>query len=385
MTYSVTVIRDPDALLEVLPEWRDFMASNPHGCSFYNDPEIVELAVSHDGPSPYIVLVRRAGRLECVAPFGIHSSHFGLRLSVFKLASFSVRLLKLFGEDVVYSADADVAKCCSLIFKSMNFADFDLVYFEALDTRSPLWEYCSATNGKRNGLRFARLARAKEQSFQIALPPTFPEYVATLGSSTRNSLKRRAKRLFADHSAKLVKITTPDQVEQFLDDADAIFSDSWQAKTYGIVKKNSDMDVARMKHIAQQGWLSCYLLTSDLGPLACQFGYSYGSTFYACDFAFAQRWSALGPGAVLMYMMLEDMYLGSTPRVVDLGAGDSLQKRTFRGSPRDVGDYYVLPHNRLRHVFTLQRGLSVIEAAARALLIRTGFDKVVRRVLKHKH
>ena len=173
MTYEVTVIRDLDALQAVLPEWRDFIASRPHGCSFYNDPDIVEFAVSQNGQSPHIVMVRRAGRLECVGPFSVHSSQFGLRLSVFKLASFPVHLLKLFGEDFVYSADADAATCCSLILNALDFTDFDLVYFEALDTRSPLWAYCSATNGTPNGLRFRQAGSRYGEVFPNRTPTNF--------------------------------------------------------------------------------------------------------------------------------------------------------------------------------------------------------------------
>ena len=384
MTYSVTVVREPDALIEVLPEWRDFIASKPHGCSVFNDPDVVEFAVSQNGPLPYIVMVRRAGHLTCIAPFGIHSTHFGLRLSVFKLASFSVRLLKLFGDDVVYSADADMAECCSLIFKSMGFQSFDLVYFEALDMQSRLWQYCASANGKPSGMSFARPASAREKSFQIELPPTFAEYLATLGSDTRRTIKRRTKKLLAEHGATLVKVTTADQVPSFLNDVDAIYRDSWQAKTYGHWKRNGDEEIARFEHIARQGWLHCYLLTSDVGPLAFQIGYLYGDMFYAFGCAFSQQWCSFGPGVVLMYMTLEDLFQSCRPRVIDLGYGDGALKRTFRGLSRDVGDYYVTPVNRWRHLVAAQRGLSEIETIARNALVRTGLDNVVRRALKHK-
>jgi CelD/BcsL family acetyltransferase involved in cellulose biosynthesis len=292
--------------------------------------------------------------------------------------------MTLFGDDFVYSKNADVDHCCSLVFDALHREDFDLSILEGIDTDSRLWHYCATANGQPRGLRLVRSSRRTDKSFNLELPKSFAEYLATLGSSTRGSLKRRTKKLLADHSGKLIKVVLVDQVRSFLDDVDKIFRDSWQSKTYGEVKRNRDAEIARLEHVARQGWLSSYLLTSDLGPLAFQIGYRYGNTYYACDFAFARNYSSLGPGATLMYLMIEDLFRDDPPRVVDFRAGDSPQKRTFRGVPRDVGNYYVIPSNRWRHFVNAQRGLSEFESIVRTALVRMRLDDVLRRILKHK-
>jgi hypothetical protein len=384
MTYEVQIVRDRAGLNRALPELREFLARDVGGASFFHEPAIIDCNLSHDGVTPHIVFVRRAGKLQCVAPFRVQPSRIRMRFSVFQLASFRARLLTLLGSEFIYSPNADVPQCCALVFDSFKDAEFDLGWLHAIDMRSRLWEYCAAKNGKRRGLHFARASRVADKAFQLQLAQSFDEYLATLGSSTRSSLKRRARKLLTDHAAELVKVTSADQVQMFLDSADAIYSDSWQAKTYGPVQKNNDMEIAKLKHIADLGWLRSYLLTSNVGPLAFQLGYQYGDTFYACDFAFAQKWSNLGPGSALMYFMLEDLYQERPPRVIDLGAGDSPQKRTFRGSPYNIGDYYVVPQSRWRYVIRAQWLLSEIERITRAALVRTGFDGAVRRFLKHK-
>jgi CelD/BcsL family acetyltransferase involved in cellulose biosynthesis len=174
-------------------------------------------------------------------------------------------------------------------------------------------------------------------------------------------------------------------VRPFLNDVESIFRDSWQAKTYyGSETKNSDAEIARLEYIARLGWLRCYLLASDLGPLAFQIGYSYDNTYYASDFAFAREWAHLGPGAVLMHLMLQDLFEFDPPEVVDLGAGEAPQKQTFRASPREVVDLCLVPRNRWRFLLAVQRGLSVIEGAVRTALVQTGLANTVRRLLKHK-
>ena len=225
---------------------------------------------------------------------------------------------------------------------------------------------------------------ALEKSLQIALPPTFAEYLSMLSAGTRYTRKRDTKKLLADHGATLVRITTADQVPSFLNDVDAIYRDSWQAKTYGYWKRNSDEEIARFKHIASRGWLRSYVLVAHGVPMAFLIGHLYRSSFYIPAWAFAQKWSHLGPGAVLVYLTIEDIYKDTPPGMVDLGYGDSAIKRSFRGSPHDVGDYYVTPGNRWHHLVAAQRGLSEIETVARNALIRTGLDNAVRRLLKHK-
>jgi hypothetical protein len=384
MAYKVTVIRELAHLHQILPEWQRFVAAGPRGCSLSDDPALIEYALSKDGLSPYIVVVRKAGRIECIAPFCVQSSRFSLRLSVFKLASFPVRLLKLFGENIIWSADADMAECCPLIFGALDFESFDLAYFEALDSRTPLWEYCSAANGKPNGLSFVRPTGVMEKSFRIDLPPTFAEYVAKMGSKTRYSRKRSTRILFAEHGAELTRISTAEQVRSFLSAVDNIYRDSWQSKTYGHWQRDSEVEIARFVEIARLGWLRSYLLTCKEGPLAFLIGYLYRDVYYIPAWAFAQRWSNLGAGAVLVYLTIEDLYKDTPPKTIDLGYGESAIKRSFRGEPYDVCDYYVSASSRWRALVTAQRRLSGVELAVRATLVRSGFDGAVRRVLKHK-
>jgi hypothetical protein len=84
-----------------------------------------------------------------------------------------------------------------------------------------------------------------------------------------------------------------------------------------------------------------------------------------------------------MFWMLEDLHSDCPPRTIDLGAGDSPQKQTFRSVPHNVGDFYIVPKNHLRYVVAAQQLIGAIEAPARAVLAGLGLDNSVRRFLKH--
>lgn len=382
--YDVDVIDTRSALQASLPEWREFIATNPRGSSLFNDPVIIDADLAGEAAAPLIVQIRRRGELQCIAPFSIRSARLPIQFSVYTLARCPLQLLNLYGTDLVFAADADTQACCGLAFDSIRDATFDLGLLYSLDSNGGLSRYFTSTIGKSRRFAFQRRYDHFDKCFHLQLPETFAEYLSTLGSSTRGTLKRRTKKLQTIHAARLKKVTAPDEVPEFLQSVTAIYSDAWQSKTYGQVQRDRPAEIQRLQSIAQEGWLRSYLLESDEGPLAFQIGYQYRDTFYACDFAFARKWAELGPGAVLMYLMLEDLFNELRPQVVDLGAGDSPQKHTFRGAAFDVGDYWVMPPNRWRHVARAQRYLTRIESNCRSLLTRTNLDKAVRRLLKHK-
>lgn len=382
--YGVEIVETRDALRAVLPEWREFLASNPHGCSWLNDPVMIDSDLAGEAVAPHIILIRRHGELKCIAPFSIRSARLPLQFSVYTLARFPLTLLNLYGTDLIFASAADAQACCALAFESIGDAPFDLGVLYSLDSRGELWKYFTATNGKQRRFEFQRRYDHFDKCFQIQLPQTFAEYFSTLSSNTRSTLKRRTKKLTTGHAARLRKVTAPGEVREFLQSVAKIYRDTWQAKTYGQIERDRPAEIERLESIAREGWLRSYLLETDDGPLAFQIGYQYGNAFYACDFAFARKWSDLGPGAVLMYLMMEDLFNDRRPQIVDLGAGDSPQKHTFRGSAFDVGDYWVLPPNRWRYAARTQRCLTIAESSVRSLLVRTKLDVAIRRMLKHK-
>lgn len=382
--YEVSIVRDRDQFRLLLPEWRDLLARGTLRGEFVNDPAVIDLELAMGAVAPHVVLVRRDGELQCIAPFSIRSAKLPIQFSVYTLARYPLQLLNLYGTDFIFAAGTDTRACCALACDAIQDAPFDLGVLYALDSRGELWRYFHSLNGMPRRIRFVRPDHQCDKCFQIELPATFAEYMASLSSSTRSSLRRRSKKLHSQRAAQLRKVASPYEVEMFLSCVENIYRDTWQAKTYGQIQRDRPSEVERLKSIAREGWLRCYLLESDQGPMAFQIGYQYHDTYYACDFAFARRWAELGPGAVLMFLMMEDLCTEDSPQIVDLGAGDSPQKHTFRGSAFDVGDYWVIPRNRWRYVALTQRYLTRVESSVRSLLVRTKVDVAVRRMLKHK-
>ncbi len=67
-------------------------------------------------------------------------------------------------------------------------------------------------------------------------------------------------------------------------------------------------------------------------------GSQQGGVFYGNHIAHDPAWATHGPGIVLSYRVVEDLYAWQTPDVYDLGYGDMAYKHVFGNHVRDVGN-----------------------------------------------
>lgn len=388
MEYDVSVIRDPYALEGITPEWREFLARSPHGRGFDNDPTVIGLAMEADPRiSPRIVIVRRGGDICCIAPFGIHPTRLKLEVSVLPFASMHARVMKVFGGDLIHAGDIDRDEVFGVVFRELDRSreHFDLIYLESIPVAGGLWEYC-ATASQVGGTdhRTMTLPRYEKAHHLVVDSSGHDGFMKSLGSSTRQSLRRNTRKLLNEHRGSLLKVTEPDQVRPFLAKLDEVYCDSWQARTFGFHPRNTEAQAARMERIAERGWLRCYLLQIGDTPISFQVGYLYDRVYYARDFAFGRTHAGLSPGSVLMNLFVEDLLRGDDLGLIDLGYGDMPHKKSFRGVPRDVASAYLSRSAYWRRVLGVQACLSCFEDATRSMLTRIGLDRAVRRVLKHK-
>ncbi len=386
--YACRVLLTKSEIDSIVPAWSRLRDAGARGCNFFNDPKLVAASSTWE-PSftPLVVVVERSETLIAVAPFLIMRNQFRLKFSVFTLSSsFAVRLLKLQGNSVIIGSDVSADECLSAVFQALKdqWDKFDLLFLDGVPKGDDLWNYIQTACFRRQGLRIAPAASAPDLGFKIELPSTFDEYFQTLGANSRKTFKKRTKELCERNGGALFQVTRPADVESFLRQADKIYKDSWQAKTYGDRTRCIPSEIARLQQIAEWGWLRSYVLTRGETPLAFQLGYQYRGVFYAMDFAFAQAEADCSPGGVLMHRMFQDLYERQTPQTVDLGHGDSPQKHTFRGSPHEVFFAYVVPRGRSAWFIRLQRMLTSIERCIRSVLVHLRVDRMVRRILKRK-
>ncbi len=385
--YVCRILQTVNEIDSIVPAWSRLRDLEARGCNFQNDPQLIAAAVKLDLPAtPFVAIVERSGALLAVAPFVVVNNIFRVRFSVFSLFSLKVRLLKLLGNSVILGNNVSADQCFEAISQALkeHSDKFDLLFLDGIPSDDELWKYFQRDSFRQKGLRVFPAASAPDLGFRLSLPPSFDEYFQSLGANTRKSLKKRTKDLCERNQGVLSKITQPAEVELFLRQVDEVYRDSWQAKTYGGNVRCIPSEIARLQGIAELGWLRSYVLCRGETPVAFQLGYQYRGEFYAMDFAFAQAEADCSPGAVLMHLMFQDLYVRDTPHQVDLGHGDSPQKHTFRAVPYEVNFAYVVPRERRAWFIRVQQMLTNMERCIRSGLVRLKLDRAVRRILKRK-
>jgi len=340
MTFTIDMLETPEQIQEILPEWLTFLETKPLGMSVYNDPRFILIHWKHcsdETEKLHVLVLREEGIIRCIAPLWVRKNVFKLSVSVKTLFSAKVRQLECFGDSFIYS-------CCDkgkkdttdgyfkLVFDHLKKADirFDFLYIMDFRQNSPFWEYCRdfLTTGK---LRTINVLAEQQHDYRIVLPNTMDELLASLDKKKRYSVKRTVK-MFDFDAAKdrFTCITSPDQVEHFVNAMDRIAKESWQSKTFGHYRRNTDRSMVYFQELAKSGLLRSYLLERDGIPIAYRNGYQ-DSTGYYCQESRYDRthYVDIYPGLVSLFFHIENLFERDRPDFVDFGFGYLPYKRIF--------------------------------------------------------
>ena len=168
-----------------------------------------------------------------------------------------------------------------------------------------------------------------------------------------------------EQHARLTRIRAPEQVPEFLEQIDAVFRETWQARTFGYQPHNTASKLSYYRGLAERGWLRSYVLARDAEPIAYEIGCQYQGVFYCRECGYRQSWAEFGPGTVLTNLFIEDLYREDPPGVLDFGFGDSEHKRILSNVEQDAAAIYLAPRNVWRSVLWGQNALNWVERIVR--------------------
>ena len=358
--------------------------------NLFQDPDLIlmRLKAEKDSISIFFIVFRKDNMIQCIAPFYIRRTKFDIRLSVLKLFSFPVKLMKIFGDDIVIGKSDAKQNYYSLVFQKLQsfFNLFDIIIIDCMFLSGELWNYFVNCKEKNNGHKIKISLQKVQKSYQLILQGNFNVYLMSMNRKTRYNLKRSVRILskLGDDNVKVEKITQCDQIRKFLKDVDAIFRNTWQADTYGYYQRNSDASVNLFKAISKKGWLRSYILKCGDDPVAFLIGYQYKNKYYYEEIGFYKRWRKYSPGSVLNYYILEDLFKDNKPYCLDFGFGDNQYKKVLGNQKCDASISYIVQAWTYGWLIVLfQRLLNFMYNLTHLVLVRCGLDKRIRSLLKH--
>lgn len=188
--------------------------------------------------------------------------------------------------------------------------------------------------------------RRREAVFQRRwsrqLPDSYDDFLATLSSGMRKSMRRNRRRLEGDLGARLDlrAFRRPEDVDELLRHAEFVTRRTYQ-RELGVGFRATDVTRWSIAEGARRQLLRAWVLYVDGEPIAVDWGLVYNGTFRWVDGAFDPAYSARGPGTYLTGKVIEALCEDADVRRLDFGLGDSEYKRRLGCTYTLEGDILV--------------------------------------------
>lgn len=242
--------------------------------------------------------------------------------------------------------------------------------------------FAAAESLTREGFRLFSPTGIQER-LKIEFPSNPADYWAKFSSKTRNTFKRKQKKIGA---TRLVRVTESGQVAEFLETAHGISQRTWQSDQLGLRIHNNAQELRFFTFLATQQSLRSYLLFVDEKPAAFLFGTQHKGLFSYEEVGYDRVFSDRSPGQVLLLQVLEDLLKDNSPRVFDFGGGAADYKQLFATTTSTSGNVWLVPPGlRPQLCLAYLRGCRAVDRSARAIANKLGATTLLRQLIRGKH
>ncbi|MEP6879862.1 MAG: GNAT family N-acetyltransferase [Nitrosospira sp.] len=239
---------------------------------------------------------------------------------------------------------------CALVpelFKLLRHAmsNSDVVFFEGIQTSSPFSKLltsktpvCDFFYVVPHGPTYTR------RLIELNSGAQFEDYLRTLGSKTREDVRRTRKNfpLKAGGAVTLIRYTQPEQAHELAAALAQVSRKTYQYHLLGLGLENTSEHVAHLRKTAANGWLRAYVLKIGDTPVAFGLGYRDSHTYYGHHIGYDPSLSKLQPGIYLHTEVMADLLADGIFRF-DFLPGDSLYKQRMSNKSREERHYYLIP------------------------------------------
>lgn len=323
-----------------------------------------------DGRRLALVAVRRDGELAALAPWALGPSRAWHPLPG--------RSLQLLGTGAVGSDYLDVA------FRSGCEERAAAALAGWLADRGEVVELEQLARRRSSARRVAR--RLQDWGWTAVERPgdvcpyaelagaTWEGYLASLGSSHRQNVRRRLRKLHRAFDVELRRAETEDEAGKAFEVLLELHRRRWRGRGGSDALDDRAIvafhrDVTRL--VARRGWLRLYVLHLDGRPAAALYGFLYRGRFLFYQSGFDPDFARWSVGLVMMGLSIRDA-IADGAREYDLLHGDESYKHRWANGQRELGRLEIYPPSAAG---TVRRALREARLGAKAL-VRGGLDRL---------
>lgn len=219
----------------------------------------------------------------------------------------------------------------------------DGFFIRSLRLDSFLWTYLRTSPLIRRNFHLY-LPTMRSPHYIISLPKTFEEYLQKFSAKSRSNLRRSVRKLQKDSGSevRLSRITSPEQVDAFVDSAVAISKKTYQWRLAGSGLRNSEMLKRNFRFLAERGQLRCYLLWCGEHACAFMICHQRNGECHSPAIGYDPNWERHSVGTILQFLVIEDLFVYDPPNLFDFGTGSGGQKEFFGNASFFDTDVYIL-------------------------------------------
>lgn len=338
----VELVRGREGFKALSREWDQLLGNSP-GNSVFLTYEWMDTwwHAFGKGRELFILTVRDAsGELRCIAPFMRSEQRMnGVRMR-------AISFMGAGGEASpshlnIIAAPGFAARAAESIFDSLmeNGDEWDVLILTDMAEDSPFAMTLSAMS-REAGLRC--VVDSGSVCPYIPAGLTWEEFENTLNSKMKSEMRRKLKKLSADHDVEFISPETDpgDALETYF----SLHRNRWEESgSEGLLGNHENVDKfhrSLVHKFSNRGWLRFYFLMIDNEPAAAVYGFEYGGKLYGYNTGFDTKWSAFGVVKLLMHHIMEDSIRRGLSEY-DLLCGDHPYKREWTDRKRRLLDVTV--------------------------------------------
>jgi hypothetical protein len=264
----------------------------------------------------FIVLVEMRGSEPiCVACFVEETALRHLTVGERSLGTVKVGQLALVGEVVL--GDLRPGTWLRFLRKLDDFSPYDFIYLGEVPLNSDLWK---ATAALPMRYRISRPSRKEQLRWLIKLPEKFDDYLASLGTQTRQVAKRKIRKFEGGDGCTFEVFSDERKIDEFLSIAEKISRRTYQ---WSLDQKLQNDTATRKEYarLARAGKLRGYVLRIQGEPCAFIHGTLAGGVYAYRTPGFLSEYAKWSPGTVLLILVIKDLIESAKCNVFDFGTG----------------------------------------------------------------
>jgi hypothetical protein len=309
---KMLVVRQVDNLDQFAEAWNRLRKQQPFFFPIFEDLAFFLSETSRDFR---VIALKDGDRITSLACFVCERTRRRFSVGERSLFGLPVRTVRLYGSAVLGDLDLETFKQLLDVI-TVEFR-FDLISFGEMPIESPL---CAAIH--RAGFGWVGTSPSRKTSLRwlINLPESFEEYLASLSSHLRKSMRYQIRRLEKELQYELVVVDRVDEIDRFIRDGEAISRLTYQWNV-GQRLNNDDATRRRYNHRARNGSLRCYMVYIAGRPAAFARGELADDIYNFETPGFDPQYSKFSVGLVLLMWVIRDLIENTACKVFDFGVG----------------------------------------------------------------